>query len=289
MEQITQLLPTCKQPIGLYIVSTPIGNMMDITLRALSVLKNSDILVCEDTRVTAQLLKHFDIHTPMLCYNDFSTPTDREAIVNMLREGKSVALLSDAGTPLVSDPGYKLAQEVTKQGYMLYTIPGPCAAISALTLSGLPSDQFYFAGFLPPKTSARRHHLAELAAVRCTFIFYESPRRLTDTLKDILTVLGDQPCVIARELTKRYEEVKRGTVSQLIAWYEQHPPKGECIILYGNHTYTAPSEEKLDHLLRDALRTLSAKDAASTVAELTGLPRKHVYQRILTLSSKHAG
>lgn len=286
MEQITQLLPTCKQPIGLYIVSTPIGNIQDITLRALTVLKNIDMLVCEDTRVTAQLLKHFGIHVPMTCYNDFSTAQDREKIIQALQEGKSVALVSDAGTPLISDPGYKLVQEVLAQGYALYTVPGACAAISALTLSGLPSDQFYFAGFLPPKSAARRQRLTSLSPIHTTFIFYESPRRLVDTLQDIRAALGDGPCVIARELTKRYEEMKRGNVSQLIAWYEKHPPKGECMILYGNHARTLPSEETLDHLLHDALQKLSAKDAASTVAELTGLPKKTVYQRILALLPK---
>ena len=286
MEQITQLLPTCKQAIGLYLVATPIGNLQDITLRALTTLKNADIIACEDTRVTSQLLKHFGIHTTLICYNDFSTPQDRSKLIGLLAEGKSVALVSDAGTPLISDPGYKLVKEVSTHNYPIYPIPGPCAAISALTLSALPCDQFYFVGFLPSKSQTRRNHLAPFKGIETSFIFYESPLRLTKTLHDLLEVFGDKPCAIGRELTKRYEQIKRGTVSSLIEYYEAHPPKGECIIVFSNQGGTQISADAVDQMITDALGKLSAKDAAATVSQLTGLPKKDIYQRILTLLPK---
>jgi 16S rRNA (cytidine1402-2'-O)-methyltransferase len=286
MEQITQILANCKQPVGLYLVATPIGNLQDITLRALYTLKNVDIVACEDTRITANLLKHFGISVKTVCYNDHSTGQDRKMLLRLLGEGKSVALVSDAGTPLISDPGYKLVKDTCAHNYSVFTIPGPCAAISALTLSGLPSDQFYFVGFLPSKTEARRHAIAKYKPIHTSLVFYESAIRLAGALLDLQTVLGDRPCAVSRELTKHFEETKQGLLSEVAAFYRSNPPKGECVITVSNHEITQTSSEELDTLIKEYREKLSAKDAAAAIADQTGIPKKEIYQRILALLPK---
>lgn len=281
--QITPILPNCKLPVGLYIVATPIGNLQDITLRALSTLKNCDVIACEDTRMTTRLLRHYEISTKTIAYNDHSTTHERNIILKLLGEGKSVALVSDAGTPLISDPGYKLVREIAKQSFDIFTIPGPCAAISAMTLSGLPSDQFYFVGFLPSKAQARRNAITTYKPLLTSLVFYESPLRLVETLADLKTILGNQPCAVARELTKHFEETKRGSLEEVSHWYKEHPPKGECVIIVSNHEITKITNTSLDELITNYIQKFSAKDAAAIIADLTGTPKKEIYSRILTL------
>jgi 16S rRNA (cytidine1402-2'-O)-methyltransferase len=287
MEQITQILSNCKLPVGLYLVATPIGNLQDITLRAISTLNNVDIIACEDTRTTLRLLKHYNISTKTITYNDHSTKNDRVGIVQLLEAGKSVALVSDAGTPLISDPGYKLVREASLKGLDIFTIPGPCAAISALTLSGLPCDQFHFIGFLSPKSEARKNALSKYKSIHTSLVFYESALRLVSCLKDMKTVFGDQPCAVSRELTKHFEETKRGTLSEVVSYYEQHPPKGECVIIMSNQLAQELSQNEIDLLIQEYIQKLSSKDAAAAISDITGIAKKEIYQRIINFLPKH--
>lgn len=281
--QITEILPSCKQSVGLYIVSTPIGNLDDITLRALTTLKNVDFIACEDTRVTAKLLNHYKINTKTLCYNDFSTEYDRKTLIQKLADGYAVALVSDAGTPLISDPGYKLIKAVKEARYPVITIPGACAAIAALTLSGLPTDRFFFAGFLPAKTVAKEHAIQAMKHIHSTLVFYESPRRLIETLILLKQYLGDKDVTVARELTKQFEEAICGTLSEVIDYYQNHICKGECVITLSNIVQQEYSEAQLDQLILESLEHSSAKDTAAAIADMTELPRKQIYDRILKL------
>jgi 16S rRNA (cytidine1402-2'-O)-methyltransferase len=274
---------------GLYLVATPIGNAADITLRALDVLARADALAAEDTRTTRRLM---DLHgialgdRPLVSYHDRNGAQRRPQIAAWLAEGRSVAYCSDAGTPLVADPGYRLAQLAIEQGHPLTAVPGPSAALTALTLSGLPSDRFLFAGFLPPKSAARRKALAELADVPATLILYESPRRAAATLADMATVLGPRPAALARELTKRFEEIRRGDLATLAATLSTEPePKGELVLLAGPPENAAESRaEGLDAALAAALQGMSLRDAVQDVSARLGLPRKRVYARALELS-----
>jgi 16S rRNA (cytidine1402-2'-O)-methyltransferase len=215
----------------LYIVSTPIGNLKDITIRAVEVLKAADLIAAEDTRHTGGLLKHYDIHTPVTSYFEHNEQTKARYLLGLLREGKNIALVSDAGTPGVSDPGYRLIRLALDNGISVTVVPGPCAAIAALSLSGLPNDRFCFEGFLPAKPGARRRRLAALKGEDRTVIFYESPHRLVKSLADIAEVLGDPEVVIARELTKKFEEVKAGRATELAAAFTASPPRGEFVLL----------------------------------------------------------
>jgi 16S rRNA (cytidine1402-2'-O)-methyltransferase len=270
---------------GLYIVATPIGNLRDITLRALDTLSGADFVLAEDTRTTKRLFAHYGISTALEPYHEHNAAKVRPAIVERLVGGARVALVSDAGTPLVSDPGYKLVRAAVEAGVRVYTVPGASAAVAALTVAGLPSDRFLFAGFLPPRGAARRGALAELRAAPATLIFDEAGPRLGAALADMAAVLGDRPGAVARELTKLYEEVVRGPLSELAARYADAPPRGEIVVLVAPPDGAAldAGDTEVDARLAAALQTLSLRDAADQVAGTTGRPRREVYQRALAL------
>src|ERR687893_110890 len=222
---------------GLYVVATPIGNLRDVSFRALSTLAAADAVLAEDTRVTKTLLAHYGITTPLVTYNEHSNDAVRERMIHRLREGQALALVSDAGTPLVSDPGYKLVQAAIAEGLPVTPIPGPSALLTALVVSGLPTDRFFFEGFLPPKSGARRTRLGELATIPGTLMLFEGPHRLPEMLTDAAAVLGERQAVVARELTKLFETVRRGTLAELAGQFaEEGPPKGEIVVLIGEAT-----------------------------------------------------
>ncbi len=274
---------------GLHVVATPIGNARDITLRALDVLAGVDILAAEDTRTTRRLL---DIHgirregRSIWPYHDHNGAAQRPRLLAALADGRSVALVSDAGTPLVADPGYRLVTEAIAAGHEVVALPGASAVLSALAVAGLPTDRFLFAGFLPPKSAARRSALSEVAAVPATLVFYEAPRRLAASLVDMAAVLGpERPAAVCRELTKRFEEARRGTLGDLAAAYaEETPPKGEIVVVIGPPGPVEIGEGELDAALRAALAGASVRDAATEVAEALGMKRREVYARALELA-----
>lgn len=267
---------------GLYLVATPIGNAADISLRGLDVLARADLVVCEDTRVTSKLLSKHGLKPSLAAYHEHNAARQRPQLLARLAVGGAIALVSDAGTPLVSDPGYKLVREAIAAGIKVTALPGPSAPLAALVLSGLPSDRFLFAGFLPPKSAGRRKVLAELAAVPATLIFFESAGRLAGSLADMAAVLGRREAAVARELTKLYEEVRRGFLDDLAAHYaEAGPPKGEIVVVIGPPSEDAGAGIDLDGALDRALATMSLRDAADAVAAATGRPRREVYARAL--------
>ena len=279
-----------KRPApGLHVVATPIGNAGDITLRALAVLRGADAIACEDTRVTAKLLARHGIAAPLLAYHDHNAERMRPLLLERLRQGDAVALVSDAGTPLVSDPGFKLVRAAIAEGLPVTTLPGPSAALAALVLSGLPSDRFLFAGFPPPKPTARRRALTELGAVPATLVFFEGASRLAGALSDMAETLGDRPAAVAREITKLYEEVRRGSLRELATHYAAAgPPRGEVVVVVGPPPAeaTAMSDDALDAQLQAALAGMSLKDASAAVAAATGLKRRDVYARALALAGR---
>lgn len=279
-----------SQPLGqqLYLVAGPIGNLADVSLRALDVLRRADVVACEDTRVTGRLLSAHGIDRPLVAYHDHNAERVRPRLIEALQNGKSVALISDAGTPLVSDPGYKLMRAAIEAGLAVTAVPGASAVLAALCVAGLPSDRFYFGGFLPAKTAARQAALAEVASVPGTLIFFESPRRLAATLADMAKGLGaERPAAVARELTKLHEEVRRASLAELAAAYaEEPPPRGEVVVLLGPRPAAAQrqqAEASLDQRLRDALEQASLRDAVDRVVAETGLARRRVYARALEL------
>lgn len=275
-------------PPGLHFVSTPIGAARDITLRALDVLAGADVLVAEDTRTLKHLMEIHGIALggrPLIAYHDHSGEGQTQRLLGLLAEGKSLAYASEAGTPLISDPGFELARAVAGAGLPLSAAPGPCAAICALTLSGLPSDRFLFAGFAPASRSARRSFLAELAEVQATLILYESPKRLADLLSDMTETLGPmRPAAVCRELTKRFEEVLRGTLDDLARQVAEREIKGEVVVLVDRAAPVAATEESIAKALDDALTTMSVKDAATFVSQTLGVSRKIVYRIALDRS-----
>ena len=271
---------------GLYIVATPIGNLGDLSPRAADTLRRADRILAEDTRITAKLLAHVGAKTPMTRYDDHAGERDRDAIVARLGT-EAISLVSDAGTPLISDPGYKLVQSAQAAGHAVYTIPGPSAAIAALTLAGLPTNRFLFLGFLPAKSKARSDAIAEIAAVRATLVLYESGPRLAESLAALASGLGDRDAAIAREITKLHEECVSGSLVQLASRYRDAPPKGEIVIVVGPPADKAEaSDDQLDVALEEALATLSPSRAAAEVAERLRIPRKRAYARALELSRK---
>lgn len=273
-----------RLPPGLHIVATPIGNLGDLSPRAADTLRRADRILAEDTRVTAKLLNHIGAKVPMRRYDDHTSDEDRQRIVAELSE-QAIALVSDAGTPLISDPGYKLVRAARAAGQAVHTVPGPSAAIAALTLGGLPSDRFLFVGFLPAKSKARADAIAEVAGVRATLIFYESGPRLADSLRELANQLGSREAAVVREISKVHEECATGTLSELAERYADAAPKGEIVILAGPpNPAGAPSDEELDAALDDALATLSPSRAAAAVAERLGVPRKRAYARALERS-----
>ncbi|MGL5735112.1 MAG: 16S rRNA (cytidine(1402)-2'-O)-methyltransferase [Beijerinckiaceae bacterium] len=273
---------------GLHVVATPIGNLSDISFRALQTLAAADAVLAEDTRVTKTLLAHYGISTPLIAYHEHNAERLRPEILRRLGEGQALALVSDAGTPMVSDPGYKLAADAIAAGVKVTGVPGASAVLAALMVAGMPTDRFFFEGFLPPKAGARRTRLKALEQVPGTLVFFESPHRVADMLADSAAMLGDRPAAVARELTKFYEEVRRDAVPALAAHYAQAPtPKGEIVVLIGAaHTQKNEADEgdRLDALLRIALGKHSLKEAVAHVAAETGEPRRKVYARALDLT-----
>jgi len=269
---------------GLYILATPIGNARDISLRALETLKSCNVIAAEDTRVTSKLLSIHGISKPLIAYNDHNAPQMRPKILGRLAQGELVALVSDAGTPLVSDPGYKLVREAIAAGVHIVALPGPSAVLAGLTLSGLPSDRFLFAGFLPSRSGERKSALEELKGIGATLIFFESAQRLAESLAAMAEVLGDRACAMTRELTKLHEEVRRGSLTELAAHYEKAgAPKGEVTLLVGPPLEAAPDIARIDAALKTALAFMPVKAAADLIAGLTGAPRKQIYARALEL------
>jgi len=273
---------------GLHLVATPIGNLGDITLRALWVLRNVDRILCEDTRVTARLLLRYGIDKPLDPYHDHNADRVRPAILEALRRGDKLALVSDAGTPLVSDPGFKLVRAAFAENLPVTAAPGPSAALAALILSGLPPEMFLFGGFLPPRSAARRRALANLPQLAATLIFFEGPSRLAASLADMADILGDRNAAIARELTKRHEDIRRGRLGELAAHYRgAGPPRGEVVIVVGPPEPAAPvAEPDVDIRLRALLAGHTLRDAVARLAAETGIPRRTIYERALALQSE---
>ncbi len=270
-------------------VATPIGNLADFSARAVAALRHAELILCEDTRTSSVLLGHYGIGTATAPLHEHNESARIPAVVERLRAGALIALISDAGTPLVSDPGYRLVRAAIEAGVPVSGVPGANAAVMALTLSGLPPLPFLFLGFPPPKEAGRRAAFAELraaerAGLSATLIWHEAPHRLAETLADLASVFGDRDAAVARELTKRFEEVRRGTLSALAAHYASEAARGEITLLLGPAPAEAADAEQVDELLRQALQNHSVRDAAALVATATGLPRKVVYTRALALT-----
>lgn len=272
---------------GLYLVATPIGNLGDISSRAVDVLAKADVVACEDTRNTAKLFSLLGISASLTPYHEHNADKVRPHLLKRLRNGEAVALVSDAGTPLVSDPGYRLVQDCIAENIYVTAVPGASALLTALQLSGLPCHRFLFEGFLPPKSAARQKELSILADIPATLIFYESPQRLEETLNDMLKILGNRKAAVVRELTKKFEQTVRGTFEELISNYRENGwPKGEFVILAAPAEPKEFDENTVKDLLRSALKTMSVKDASAFVAEQTGGSKKQIYQTALALKDE---
>jgi len=285
-----QAIEAPRLAAGLYLVATPIGNLRDITLRALEMLAAADLVACEDTRVTRKLFDHYGLSAPLAPYHDHNAETARPKILQRIAAGDAVALVSDAGTPLISDPGYKLVRDATAAGLAVTAAPGASAAVMALTVAGLPTDRFFFEGFLPSKSAARRTRIAELARIPATLVLYESGPRLGDALGDLAEGLGARAAAVCRELTKLHEEVRRGTLETLARDYAAGAEtRGEIAIVIAPPDAPAPSgAEEIDTLLRAALTRVSLKDAVAEVAAATGEQRRAVNSRALELTKTDA-
>jgi 16S rRNA (cytidine1402-2'-O)-methyltransferase len=267
---------------GLYIVATPIGNLGDITLRAAETLRGVSAVACEDTRITGRLMQHLGLKQRLIRYDDHADEAARERLLAMMA-AEPVALVSDAGTPLISDPGYRLVREARERGIAVTSLPGPCAAVMGITLSGLPSDRFLFAGFLPSKEKARGDVLGELASVPATLVFYETSPRLIDLLEAIAQVLPGREVAVARELTKMFEECRPGQPAELIAHYTAHPPRGEIVLMVGPPLEESFTMADAEAMLREELQHAKASQAAAAVAKRTGLDRKELYALAMQL------
>jgi 16S rRNA (cytidine1402-2'-O)-methyltransferase len=274
---------------GLHIVATPIGNLRDTTLRALEVLAAADLIACEDTRVTRKLLDHYGIATPLTPYHDHNAADARPKLIARLAAGAAIALVSDAGTPLVSDPGFKLVRAAHEAGCAVTPIPGASAALAALAVAGLPSDRFFFEGFLPAKAGQRQARIAELSRIPATLLLFETSPRLATALADLADGLGAREAAVCRELTKLHEEVRRGDLVSLAAHYESAgAPRGEIVLVIAPPAEPRADAVDLDTLLRNALARVSLKEAVAEVATVTGSPRREVYQRALKLAKDGA-
>ncbi len=271
----------------LYIIATPIGNLEDITFRAVRILKEVDLIAAEDTRHSRKLLSHFGIATPLTAYHDHNERLKSDLLLSQLREGKTLALITDAGTPCIADPGYRIVQSAVAAGIRVIPIPGPSAVMTALSAAGLPTDRFAFEGFLPPRQGKRRARLAELAAEERVMLFYEAPHRLAATLADMLAVLGNRQVVVARELTKIHEEFRHGTISELIDWCAAQEPRGEVVILIPPAEVGEAPVQDLGAILAQHLADegLSVKEAVARVTAATGLPRREVYAAALKIKT----
>ncbi len=283
-----QVLTAPKVPAGLYLVATPIGNLGDITLRALETLAAADVVACEDTRITHRLMERYMITTPLTPYHDHNAEAARPKILEKLSQGGSVALVSDAGTPLISDPGFKLVREVCAAGHQVIALPGPSSVLTALSVAALPTDRFFFEGFLPPKQVARRTRLSELARIDATLVMFESGARVQDSLQDLALIMGERDMAICREMTKLHEEVKRGSVSELAALANELETRGEFVLVVAPPPANSAvmDDGVLDDLLRASLKHDSVKDAVAQAMEISGRPRREIYARALELA-KH--
>lgn len=270
---------------GLYIVATPIGHLADITLRALAVLAQADVIYCEDTRHSRNLIQHYAIKASLKPYHEHNAETERPRILTALERGQRIALISDAGTPLISDPGFKLVREAAELGYCVMSLPGASAVLAALTSAGLPTDTFMFAGFLPSKQAARRTRLSELASVPASLIFFESPQRVAETFSDMAAVYGARPVCMARELTKLHEDIRRGTLAELAAHAAAEQLKGEIVIVVGPPIATEATDADISAKLEAALASMSLKDAAKAVSDALGISKTRVYDLGLQIKS----
>ncbi|MET0183772.1 MAG: 16S rRNA (cytidine(1402)-2'-O)-methyltransferase [Caulobacterales bacterium] len=277
-------MPSPPLEPGLYVVATPIGNLRDVTLRALDVLGAASRVYAEDTRITRKLLDAYGLTPRLSAYHDYSDETVRDEVLAAIARSEAVALVSDAGTPLISDPGFKLVRAALEAGHKVIPIPGASAALAALVAAGLPTDRFFFAGFPPSKGGARKAWLEDIADIRATLVLYETGPRLSESLSDMAAVLGNRQAAVARELTKLFEEVKRGDLMSLAAFYESAPPKGEIVVLIERAPEAAPaSEDEVNAMLRGALQRVSVKEAAGEAAQRFGIPRKKAYARALAI------
>jgi 16S rRNA (cytidine1402-2'-O)-methyltransferase len=273
---------------GLYVVATPIGHLGDISLRGLEVLAAADVIACEDTRVTRKLTDRYGISTPLTAYHDHNAAVARPKLLARLAAGERVALVSDAGTPLISDPGYKLVRAAREAGHAVTAVPGASAVMAALAVAGLATDRFFFEGFLPAKQAARRARIAEIAAIPATLVLFETGPRLAAALADLAAGLGTREAAICRELTKLHEEVRRTELAALARDYSvSETPRGEIVIVIGPPPEAQPQAADIDQMLRDALRTGSVKDAVAAVTQISGMSRRDVYRRALTLAKEH--
>jgi 16S rRNA (cytidine1402-2'-O)-methyltransferase len=277
-----------EMPPGLYLVATPIGNLGDVTLRALETLAGVEMVACEDSRVTRRLFERYGITTPLITYHDHNAESVRPKVLARLAAGAAVALVSDAGTPLISDPGFKLVQAAQAAGHVVTALPGASAVLVALTASGLPTDRFYFEGFLPPREAARRSRIDELAGMPATLVLFETGPRIAAMLDDLAAALGARPAAVCRELTKLHEEIRHGDLGTLAqAYRDGAETRGEFVVVVGAPTKTeAVGEVDLDAMLRRAFATASLKDAVEAVVAATGEKRRIVYQRALTLTNQ---
>ncbi|QJP15479.1 16S rRNA (cytidine(1402)-2'-O)-methyltransferase [Starkeya sp. ORNL1] len=279
-----QALPAPRLQPGLHVVATPIGNLGDVTVRALETLAGADLVACEDTRITHRLMERYGIETPLTAYHDHNAESARPRLLALLADGGTLALVSDAGTPLVSDPGFKLVRAAIEAGHRVVPIPGASASLAALVAAGLPTDRFFFEGFLPAKGGARRSRIAELRGLDATLVLYETGPRLAESLADLAAGLGSRAAAVCRELTKTFEEIRRGPLDALAAHYDEAgAPKGEIVLVVSGPTEEEASDADVEEALRRALATLSLKDAASAVAAATGRPRREIYALALTL------
>ena len=276
---------------GLHLVATPIGNLGDITLRALETLAGVDIIACEDTRITRRLTERYAITAQLKPYHEHNAAAARPKILERLAQGASVALVSDAGTPLISDPGFKLVREVCAAGFAVIALPGPSSVLSALSVAALPTDRFFFEGFLPPKQAARRARLAELSRIDATLVMFESGNRVQDTLRDLSQIMGGRDAAICRELTKMHEEVTRGLLSELALTADTLETRGEFVLVIGPPPAGAQTmaRDEVDDLLRASLLRDSVKDAVAHAVELSGRPRREIYARALELAREAKG
>jgi 16S rRNA (cytidine1402-2'-O)-methyltransferase len=273
---------------GLYLVATPIGNLRDVTIRALETLAGANVIACEDTRVTRKLLDHYGIATALTPYHEHNAASARPKLLTRLSNGEAVALVSDAGTPLISDPGFKLVRAVQESGHAVTSLPGPSALLAALTNAGLPTDRFFFEGFLPVKASQRAARITELMHIPATLVLFESGPRLADTLAALASGLGAREAAVCRELTKLHEEVRRDVLPELAGHYAKGAEtRGEMVVVIAPPSESeAPDAAALDDIIRNSLQRLSLKDAVSEIAQSTGIPRRDVYQRALALTKE---
>jgi 16S rRNA (cytidine1402-2'-O)-methyltransferase len=281
-----QTLPVSKIASGLHLVATPIGNLGDVTLRALEVLASVDLIACEDTRITRRLTEHYGITAELTPYHEHNAATARPRLLKQLAEGASVALVSDAGTPLISDPGFKLVREACLAGFPVTALPGPSSVLTALSLAALPTDRFFFEGFLPAKQTARRARLTELARIDATLVLFESGNRVQNTIADLAEIMGAREAAICRELTKLHEEVRRASLAELARQADGLETRGEFVLVIGPPAADAQTMSKaaLDDLLRSTLAHHSVKDAVAHAVELSGRPRREIYARALELA-----